>query len=92
MAFDTSFNFSIFLYSLVSCCKAADPSKINGLFSGGSCEIRTHGGLTSSPVFKTGALNRSAKLPVGDILTGLFGGLRLGFEHAFGFDERNYFF
>ena len=37
--------------------------------SGGSCEIRTHGGLTSSPVFKTGALNRSAKLPVARILT-----------------------
>ena len=31
--------------------------------TGGSCEIRTHGGLTSSPVFKTGAFNRSAKLP-----------------------------
>jgi hypothetical protein len=30
---------------------------------GGSCEIRTHGGLSSSPVFKTGAFNRSAKLP-----------------------------
>ena len=39
--------------------------------SGGSCEIRTHGGLTSSPVFKTGALNRSAKLPVAHILAGL---------------------
>ena len=35
---------------------------------GGSCEIRTHGGLTSSPVFKTGALNRSAKLPWAGIL------------------------
>ena len=31
--------------------------------TGGSCEIRTHGGLTPSPVFKTGAFNRSAKLP-----------------------------
>ena len=30
---------------------------------GGSGEIRTHGGLTPSPVFKTGALNRSATLP-----------------------------
>jgi hypothetical protein len=30
---------------------------------GGSCEIRTHGGLAPSPVFKTGAFNRSAKLP-----------------------------
>ena len=34
------------------------------LNSGGSCEIRTHGGLSSSPVFKTGAFNRSAKLPL----------------------------
>jgi hypothetical protein len=30
---------------------------------GGSCEIRTHGGLAPSPVFKTGAFNHSAKLP-----------------------------
>ena len=36
-----------------------------GSFSifGGSGEIRTHGGLTPSSVFKTGALNRSATLP-----------------------------
>jgi hypothetical protein len=32
--------------------------------SGGSGEIRTHGGLSSSLVFKTSALNRSATLPV----------------------------
>ena len=32
--------------------------------SGGSGEIRTHGGRKPSPVFKTGALNRSATLPV----------------------------
>jgi hypothetical protein len=32
--------------------------------TGGSCEIRTHGGFNPSPVFKTGALNRSAKLPM----------------------------
>jgi hypothetical protein len=30
---------------------------------GGRGEIRTHGGLSSSPVFKTGAFNRSATLP-----------------------------
>jgi hypothetical protein len=36
---------------------------------GGSCEIRTHGGDKPSPVFKTGALNRSAKLPELHILT-----------------------
>ena len=30
---------------------------------GGRCEIRTHEGLASSPVFKTGAFNRSANLP-----------------------------
>ena len=34
-----------------------------GKRSGGSCEIRTHGGRETSPVFKTGAFNRSAKLP-----------------------------
>jgi hypothetical protein len=37
-----------------------------GFFSmpnGGSGEIRTHGGLTSSAVFKTAAFNRSATLP-----------------------------
>ena len=33
-------------------------------YYGGSCEIRTHGGDKPSPVFKTGALNRSAKLPL----------------------------
>jgi hypothetical protein len=31
--------------------------------SGGRCEIRTHGRLATSPVFKTGAFNRSANLP-----------------------------
>ena len=36
----------------------------SGFFEfGGSGEIRTHGGLTPSSVFKTGALNRSATLP-----------------------------
>jgi hypothetical protein len=30
---------------------------------GGSCEIRTHGGLASSAVFKTAGLNHSPKLP-----------------------------
>ena len=35
-----------------------------GVFEfGGSGEIRTHGGLAPSSVFKTGALNRSATLP-----------------------------
>jgi hypothetical protein len=32
-------------------------------FSGGGGEIRTHGRITPSPVFKTGALNRSATPP-----------------------------
>ena len=32
--------------------------------TGGRGEIRTHGGLSSSPVFKTGAFNRSATLPM----------------------------
>ena len=31
--------------------------------NGGSGEIRTHGGRKPSPVFKTGAFNRSATLP-----------------------------
>lgn len=31
--------------------------------NGGGGEIRTHGGLASSPVFKTGAFNRSATPP-----------------------------
>ncbi len=35
---------------------------------GGSGEIRTHGGLTPSSVFKTGALNRSATLPMAAII------------------------
>ncbi len=34
-----------------------------GCIFGGSGEIRTHGGLTSSAVFKTAAFNRSATLP-----------------------------
>jgi hypothetical protein len=42
---------------------------------GGSCEIRTHGGDKPSPVFKTGALNRSAKLPELHILTAPVGDL-----------------
>ena len=33
------------------------------LMAGGSGEIRTHGGLASSAVFKTAAFNRSATLP-----------------------------
>jgi hypothetical protein len=32
--------------------------------NGGECEIRTHGCLSTSPVFKTGAFNRSANSPV----------------------------
>ncbi len=41
---------------------------------GGSGEIRTHEGLAPLPVFKTGAFNRSATLPIlllSPILTGL---------------------
>jgi hypothetical protein len=33
------------------------------ILGGGRCEIRTHERLASLPVFKTGALNRSANLP-----------------------------
>ncbi len=39
-----------------------------GWLFGGSGEIRTHGGLSSSPVFKTGAFNHSATLPLKDQL------------------------
>ena len=41
------------------------PSAIftDGLKSGGGSEIRTHGGRKPSPVFKTGAFNRSAIPP-----------------------------
>src|SRR5690349_22153929 len=35
---------------------------------GGGCEIRTHGRLATSPVFKTGALNHSANPPAVDAL------------------------
>ena len=34
-----------------------------GSQTGGRCEIRTHEGLATLPVFKTGAFNRSANLP-----------------------------
>jgi len=57
--------------------KKAQVNQSLGLVFGGSCEIRTHGGDKPSPVFKTGALNRSAKLPFeGAIMTQLacFGG------------------
>ena len=42
-------------------------NSIKSLFtlrSGGESEIRTHGGVAPSPVFKTGAFNRSAISPV----------------------------
>ncbi len=34
------------------------------MFFGGRGEIRTHGGLAPTTVFKTVALNRSATLPI----------------------------
>jgi hypothetical protein len=34
--------------------------------NGGEGEIRTHGGISPSPVFKTGALNHSATSPYGN--------------------------
>jgi hypothetical protein len=36
---------------------------VSPLGIGGSGEIRTHGGVTPSAVFKTAALNHSATLP-----------------------------
>ncbi len=42
--------------------------RAKSLIFGGSGEIRTHGGLTPSSVFKTGALNRSATLPMAAII------------------------
>jgi hypothetical protein len=38
-------------------------SKVGSKEFGGSGEIRTHEQITPSPVFKTGAFNRSATLP-----------------------------
>jgi hypothetical protein len=37
--------------------------------NGGRGGIRTHGGLAPTPVFKTGALNRSATLPNDPLMT-----------------------
>ena len=45
-------------FSTRNCAPAASAN------SGGSGEIRTHGRLATSPVFKTGAFNRSATLPL----------------------------
>jgi hypothetical protein len=39
---------------------------------GGSGEIRTHGCLSTSPVFKTGAFNRSATLPYFEFSLGIW--------------------
>src|SRR5579862_8644524 len=47
-----------------------DTFVINSVFrveTGGWGEIRTHGTLAGTPVFKTGALNRSATHPLGEI-------------------------
>jgi hypothetical protein len=38
------------------------------MFAGGRGEIRTHGGLAPTTVFKTVALNRSATLPILDYI------------------------
>jgi hypothetical protein len=35
----------------------------DNLIDGGEGEIRTRGGIATTPVFKTGALNRSATSP-----------------------------
>ncbi len=46
----------------------------NGLFySGGEGGIRTHEPREGSPVFKTGAINRSATSPFGPAARGLYG-------------------
>ena len=39
-------------------------NKDKSAFDGGRGEIRTHGIIADTPVFKTGALNRSATLPI----------------------------
>ena len=43
---------------------SAPPLRTSGATVGGWGEIRTHGTLAGSPVFKTGALNRSATHPI----------------------------
>lgn len=56
--------------------RPAKPYEIN--VNGGGGEIRTHGGVSPSPVFKTGALNRSATPPEGGSLAKCEpGGLRI---------------
>lgn len=37
---------------------------LKAVFNGGWGEIRTHGGVAPTPVFKTGAFNRSATHPI----------------------------
>ena len=43
---------------------------LEGMKSGGGGGIRTHGGLSPTSVFKTGALNRSATPPLAMGLAG----------------------
>ena len=68
LIFSMSFVRFFFIYRVHFCTtKITDIKKapvFTGAFEfGGSGEIRTHGGLAPSSVFKTGALNRSATLP-----------------------------
>ena len=52
--------------------------------SGGECEIRTHEGLATLPVFKTGAFNRSANSPfrAAGIISLIFNRLRYSWDSA----------
>jgi hypothetical protein len=48
---------------LVFLSKLRKAAEAHGVDRGGRGEIRTHDTLAGMPVFKTGALNRSATLP-----------------------------
>ena len=62
---DIHLNFCGYFCGYIGKRKSRKPNR-NAAFktiTGGSGEIRTHGGLASSAVFKTAAFNRSATLP-----------------------------
>ena len=52
------------LFLLLNIIYYETPEDGFGGIGGGSGEIRTHEGLAPLPVFKTGAFNRSATLPM----------------------------
>ena len=53
-----------FLVNQLSCCALWIASDLCGCVIGGGGEIRTHGRVAPTAVFKTAALNRSATPPI----------------------------